>query len=98
MPITIAATGHRPDKLVNQYDEASLARLTEFAATCLKQLAPDFVISGMALGWDQAIAEAAVSLDIPLIAEIPFPGQPSRWPVVSIVKWHWLKSKAYHVK
>lgn len=37
------------------------------------------VISGMALGFDTALATAALELQIPLIAAIPFKGQDSKW-------------------
>jgi uncharacterized phage-like protein YoqJ len=40
---------------------------------------PKKVITGMALGWDTALAEAAIKLHIPYIAAIPFVGQESRW-------------------
>lgn len=43
-------------------------------------LEPDRVISGMAQGWDMAVALAAYCLDIPFIAAVPFPGQADRWP------------------
>ncbi|WP_193200689.1 SLOG family protein [Nostoc sp. MG11] len=33
----------------------------------------------MALGFDQALAVAAIGLEIPLIAAIPFKGQDSKW-------------------
>ena len=47
----------------------------------------------MALGWDQAIAEAALYLDMPLVAYIPFVGQESRWPETSQQRyWHILNN------
>ena len=75
----LAATGHRPDKL-GGYSHDILVRLTEFAQHQIRVLGPEKVISGMALGWDQAVALATISLEIPLIAAIPFEGQESVWP------------------
>lgn len=75
----IAGTGHRPPKLGGYSDEV-FYHLVELATISLKQYKPDKVISGMALGWDQALAQAALDLKIPLIAAIPFPGQHLKWP------------------
>lgn len=74
-----AATGHRPDKL-GGYDPAIRARLRFLAREVLSLLKPDKVISGMALGWDTAWAEAALDLRLPLVCAIPFVGQETRWP------------------
>lgn len=85
----VAATGHRPSKLGGYGDEA-YARLVKLARWYLLALAepPAHVISGMALGWDQAFAEAAVQLGIPFVAAIPFKGQESKWPAASVGKYH----------
>lgn len=75
----IAGTGHRPDKL-GGYDGETADRLCDFAIEHLTILKPDLVISGMALGWDMALAEAAHALEIPFHAYLPFRGQESKWP------------------
>jgi uncharacterized phage-like protein YoqJ len=75
----IAATGHRPDKL-GGYHPRTQARLQLIAAEGLRIMEPSRVISGMALGWDTAVALAAIDLFIPLTAAVPFKGQESRWP------------------
>lgn len=82
--LVVAGTGHRPDVL-GGYTEQARTRLTDFARHCLnthfKTVVGDGnVISGMALGWDQALAEAAVSLDIPVLAAVPCDGQDATWP------------------
>lgn len=79
-----AATGHRPNKL-GGYDEQTFSRLVHLAESYLKSrpeiLTRDIsVISGMALGWDTAWAGAALNLNIPLIAAVPFAGQDKMWP------------------
>lgn len=74
----LAGTGHRPEKL-GGYGEEVYDDLFAFARLHLSVLQPTRVISGMALGWDTALAEAAVTLDIPLYAYVPFQSQASRW-------------------
>lgn len=75
----LAGTGHRPDKLGGYYAPAR-CRLQDFAMHILPKYRPDIVISGMALGWDTALAYAAYSHKIPVHAYIPFKGQETRWP------------------
>lgn len=80
----LAATGHRPDKL-GGYSPRTMRALFDFAAYWMLRLPkrPDAVISGMAQGWDTAIALAALGHGIPLIAAIPFPTQSLRWPAAA---------------
>jgi uncharacterized phage-like protein YoqJ len=76
----VAGTGHRPMKL-GGYGEDVLARLVGLAEKYLKGERPSEVVSGMAIGWDTALALAALSLSVPLVAAVAFEGQESRWPV-----------------
>lgn len=82
----ICATGHRPNKL-GGYGENAHSRLVSVAHEYLATLQPLAVISGMALGWDIAFAEAAHRLHIPVHAAIPFAGQESKWPAASRIAW-----------
>src|SRR5689334_6614301 len=75
----VVATGHRPEKC-GGYSKESQLRLKELAIDWLVALTPRGAISGMALGWDTAIVEACLHLDLPYVACIPFQGQESRWP------------------
>ena len=77
MSLIIAATGHRPSKLPSGYN---LTPLIALAKPWLAARKPDAVISGMALGWDQAVAIAALKLGTPVHAYIPFVGQADAWP------------------
>lgn len=82
----VAATGHRPDKLgfgARGYTEPVRLKLVAFARQQLEGLAPQKVISGMALGWDQAVAEAALDLGVPLLAAVPCDDQDITWPFMS---------------
>lgn len=75
----VAATGHRPDKL-GGYAHWDPERAISMGMRYLTLLRPTRVISGMAQGWDQAVAIAAVRLAIPFDAYIPGPWQADAWP------------------
>lgn len=74
----LSATGHRPDKL-GGYSYEVTNKLTELAEQYLDEVTPDKIISGMALGWDMAWANAGIRLGYPVIAAVPFEGQESMW-------------------
>ena len=80
--LILAATGHRPNKL-GGYGEHVDAALRTMARHELMAREPRGVVSGMALGWDMAWAEAALTLSIPVCAAIPTAGQESVWPASS---------------
>lgn len=92
----VAATGHRPDKL-GGYAPAWSERRLILARRWLEVVRPSRVISGMALGWDQAWAQAAVDLRIPLVAAVPFIGQERAWPAMSQVGFEQLLKRAAEV-
>jgi uncharacterized phage-like protein YoqJ len=92
----VAGTGHRPDKL-GGYSQQAFDKLVSIATYFLQARKPELVISGMALGWDQALAEAAIQQNIPFDAYIPFVGQESMWPRQSQEKYHNLLAKARKV-
>lgn len=75
----VAGTGHRPDKL-GGYSKEIEDRIFLIARDALDVLKPTMVISGMAIGWDLALARAALHLKLPLHAAIPFYGQEKKWP------------------
>ena len=92
----VCATGHRPDKL-GGYGLHVESKLKRLAFTWLKEHRPNKAISGMALGWDQAFAQAALELEIPLIAAVPFLGQERAWPQSSQEKWKTILDRAEEV-
>lgn len=69
-------------------------RLIALARSYLMDTRPVEVISGMAIGWDQAVTQAALELEIPVIAAIPFTGQELRWPSESQIKYRHLVDRA----
>lgn len=93
----LATTGHRPPKLGGYGDEVRFG-LRRLAGTYLTATQPSRVIVGMALGWDQAVAEAAIECGIPFIAAIPFEGQEGRWPVESQHRYGHLLAAAASVE
>lgn len=97
--MTYAVTGHRPAKL-GGYGKDTITFLTEFAIKTLKDIRPrpTRIITGMALGWDQAIADACVVLNTPFIAAVPFRGQKLVWPQVSQGHYNDLLCKAQIVQ
>ena len=76
--LVIAGTGHRPDKL-GGYSAAAEAKVMEVARNAIDELRPARIISGMALGWDTALAKVAIEVGIPLIAAVPFNGFHKKW-------------------
>lgn len=99
----IAITGHRPNKLGNDYNLTSplLMSIKEtimdvLISECenLKELT---LISGMALGIDTLFANIAIENNIPFIASIPCQGQASVWSSETREKWNELLSKACQV-
>lgn len=95
--LTVGVTGHRPDKL-GGYSQEVKDRLREFAKMQLQAIQPAQVITGMALGWDQAVAQACVDLGYSWWAFIPFAGQERKWPAETQSYYHDLLSKATGVK
>lgn len=74
----LSVTGHRPDK-VGGYDEVTFGYLVATARLCLVFIKPEVVLTGMALGWDMAVAQACFELGIPYTPCIPFKGQECKW-------------------
>lgn len=93
----IAGTGHRPNKL-GGYTQPAFNLLVQLATEHLIERAPQRVISGMALGWDQALATAAAALHISWEAYIPFRGQEFTWPLLSQHRYLALLKDAAQVK
>lgn len=77
----ICGTGHRPDKL-GGYSFEVYSRVVDVAKEWMeKNLSSNaLVISGGALGWDQALADAAFALELDVSLYLPFPGFEDRWP------------------
>lgn len=81
--MNIVITGHRPNKLGNDYELKSpliQAIKSEIKDIIYELAVPDMTfITGMALGIDTLFAQMAVELNIPFIAAIPCKNQDGRW-------------------
>lgn len=86
----LAGTGHRPKDL-GGYSDQIFNKMVDIASNYLSTLEyQPTIISGMALGWDQALAKAAMNLSLPLWAYIPFVDQASVWPLKSRAFYYFL--------
>lgn len=98
----LSVTGHRPDKLIYGDKRAGFrnfvhSKLLRLATSQLNILWPTSVLTGMAMGWDQAVAEACLDLGIPFQAVLPFSGQEDIWPMSARRHYHTLLNAAQRV-
>lgn len=93
----ICGTGHRPNKL-GGYGEIAARKSLDLARNYLAENKPDTVISGMALGWDQALALAAFKEGIEVWAYIPFKGQESIWPATAKTLYAYILARCSFVR
>lgn len=89
----LCGTGHRPDKIYG----AKRAAVRDEAKRRVERWRPAKIISGMALGFDQDLAEIAIELSIPFIAAVPFEGQEGRWPWRDVVHYRRLLMQAEQI-
>lgn len=105
----ISFTGHRPDKLNNDYSLTSpLVKL--IASEIITEIFQPFlnkeifkyegleVIVGGALGIDTLVALLCIQLEIPFTVAIPFKGQERVWPQVSKDLYYNILSKAKDIR
>lgn len=76
--IVAAGTGHRPQDIPG-FSALGFPALVETAKAAIQQSGATAVVAGGAIGWDQALAQAALELHLPLVLALPFPGQENRW-------------------
>lgn len=94
----VAFTGHRPDKLGGYtLPNPTYIKVCQSIEETLKELKPEKVISGMALGVDQWAAFIAYKLKIPFIAAVPFNKQDAVWKNESKSSYAKLLAKAAEV-
>jgi uncharacterized phage-like protein YoqJ len=80
--MTIALTGHRPDKLGGEYDYVGpyTTSVRDTLQLLIEKHKPKLMITGMAQGADTIWAILAIKNKIDFIAAIPFEGQEKKWP------------------
>lgn len=94
----VAGTGHRLQKIGGfKIPNPTYNWIWDNAKKVIEILEPSKIISGMAIGYDQILAEIAIKLNIPLIAAIPFKGQESMWPKESQEKYNNLLDNAQEI-
>ncbi len=90
----ISFSGHRLDKIGKlSLDNEKYKFLYSETERMLKELKPEKVISGMAVGYDQIAAVIALRLGIPVLAAIPFIGQENVWPEKGKILYHKILDK-----
>jgi uncharacterized phage-like protein YoqJ len=95
----VSVTGHRPDKLGNEYDMKGPMSRKIYDRLChtVEILKPTRMISGMALGVDMIFANLAINKGIPFTAAIPFHGQEKTWPEQSQKLYRTILKYAFEV-
>lgn len=88
----IGVTGHRTlshnnNKIIEKFLK-TLESLSEI----------DTVLTGMAIGYDQLVAEICLAANIKYIAVVPFEGQEKKWPIKTQKRYHELLKKAHEIK
>lgn len=95
---TFAFTGHRPDKL-GGYGDVTDRKLYDLAFNfIIKQPINSKYISGMALGWDTAVARVCVYIDLDWTAAVPFAGQADAWPQIARDRYYDLVTRCSRVQ
>lgn len=81
----LSLTGHRPDPKKDKlwgydYSHPNYQMVKQKLKEFCEANGIDTIVSGMATGFDQLGAEAALEMGLKLVAAVPFKGQESRWP------------------
>jgi hypothetical protein len=99
MAEVLSVTGHRPPRL-GGYGQHVTQRLDSLALRTVAAMRPDRLVTGMALGWDQACARAALALDIPYEAIVPgtIGGYEQLWPPAARAEFNRLLALAGRVE
>src|SRR5690242_14229985 len=87
----VGVTGHR--SLTHTNDS-----IIETFLVSVNNLKADTVITGMAIGYDQLVAEICLAADIKYIAAVPFEGQERKWPIKTQKRYHELLKKAFKIQ
>lgn len=73
-------TGVAPDpRQIHDRGELPSGELVYLAKMALKSCEATCLITSLTPGWEQALAKAAIELDIPFIVALPYPGRDTEW-------------------
>ncbi len=70
----IGVSGHRPQRL-----QGGMTQLLAVTRGYLRDMDPDLVNVGMALGFDSMVVKACINLGLDYVAYVPFEGQEAKW-------------------
>jgi uncharacterized phage-like protein YoqJ len=76
----VGGTGHRPHRLPPGCERWARAALDDLVVRLRNEHGTRTVVSGLALGFDQWLAYAALEAGLRLWAHVPFPQQADSWP------------------
>lgn len=79
MEIVAAGTGHRPHKEPGGSNTMLFMNQVGIICNWIKANKPSRILSGMALGFDQALALSAIFCEVKFSAIIPFDGYEQLW-------------------
>ena len=100
--LILGVTGHRLHLLPGYNGDTNSGRLRagllELAIRKLEEWAPDRVNTGMATGWDMAVANACFVMNIPFHAYVPFEGQHRLWSATDQTAYRSLLDEAESIK
>lgn len=91
----VIAAGHRPDRLEGYTDQA-WDSISQFALDAIRQRQGkiDVVYTGMAQGWEMAVAHACAALGIPFVVMAAFSDQEKFWSGTAQDRYRRLLEKA----
>lgn len=101
--LIIAGTGHRPKYCPCKYNEKHpwlvdlKRRLYADLDVGWNSQQIEYVISGMAIGFDTWLAEVCLDIGIPVHAYVPFKGQESKWIPSAIEHYNNILSKCENI-
>ncbi|WOL24429.1 GTP-binding domain protein [Yersinia phage fHe-Yen9-02] len=94
----VGVTGHRPNRL-GGYGAIAKKKLYRFAHRILLRLDTDVtIVQGCALGFDQAMAVAAIEQGHKVISMIPYLGFNARWPLASVLDLDTILNRSSEVR
>ena len=99
--LILGVTGHRLHLLPGYRGERSTqlrALLLQLAMDKLEEWHPDLLITGMATGWDMAMGAAAMFLNVPYRAYVPFLGQEKLFAEADKSMYHSILEEAEDVR
>ena len=95
MSLVIGVVGHKPEKLGGYKPHPMHGRIIHDLTSKIKELKPDYVVTGMDQGVGQWAAQVCQTLKIPFVAAIPHMGFEDRWPEFARVKYRNLLQQAF---